>query len=255
MKSVTAYAAMIAVACGVVMVPGPTLAAHHTIYERAVNNPERSEADRARDEGRKPAQIMEYYGVEPGMIVVDAFSSDGYYTTLLSSVVGSEGRVIAHNSTRTTDESKAELEAYFAPLGNVDVVVSDLSELSLPDNSVDRVFLFLIYHHLHLDPESAGRPAAAEAIYNEIKRVLKPGGIFGVIEHEAIAGSSRAQSAAWHRAPAATAIADITSAGFIFAGSSDILVNPDDDRAHYWREGDIPRGFTSRWVHTYRKPG
>ena len=68
--------------------------------------------------------------------------------------------------------------------------------LPLEDNSVDVAFMGLLIHHQHYDEATPDeRPARAQALFDEVYRVLKPGGTFGVTEHTAVAGASRAQSA------------------------------------------------------------
>jgi len=58
----------------------------------------RAEADRARDAGRKPAEVLAFLGIEPGMSVLDLMAGGGYYTEVLSLAVGPEGQVVAHNT-------------------------------------------------------------------------------------------------------------------------------------------------------------
>src|SRR5512145_406454 len=69
-----------------------------TAIEAAIASPDRPEADRAQDERRKPRELLEFAGVAPGMRVFDAFSAGGYYTELLSRLVGEHGEVIAYNN-------------------------------------------------------------------------------------------------------------------------------------------------------------
>ena len=69
-----------------------------SIYEQAVAAEGRTDADRERDAGRKPAEVLEFFAIEPGMSILDMFSGGGYYTELLSHVVGPEGRVVAHTN-------------------------------------------------------------------------------------------------------------------------------------------------------------
>ena len=57
----------------------------------------RSEEDKSRDEGRKPAEVLAFLGVRPGMTTMDVMASGGWYTEVLSVAVGSEGTVYAHN--------------------------------------------------------------------------------------------------------------------------------------------------------------
>ena len=224
------------------------------IYLAAIANPARPEADRERDEGRKPAEALAFYGIEPGMTIVDLHAGGGYFTRLLSTVAGPGGSVVAHNSTRVPEADRAKREEAFEDYGNIAFVYADPSELEMADGSVDVVFLGLVYHHWHY-AEAAGEelpPSAVERLAN-VYRMLKPGGVFGVIEHISAAEATRAASAALHRVPAPMAEADITAAGFVLEATSDMHTYPDDDVTLFWRE-NTPRGQTNRLVHLYRKP-
>ena len=50
-------------------------------------------ADRDRDAGRKPEKVMQFFGIKPGMTVLEVLSSGGYYTEVLSHRVGPTGKV------------------------------------------------------------------------------------------------------------------------------------------------------------------
>ena len=67
-------------------------------YIEAVQHPGRTKADRARDSGRRPAEVMEFFGIASGMDILDMFSGGGYYTEMLSRIVGSDGSVVAHSN-------------------------------------------------------------------------------------------------------------------------------------------------------------
>jgi len=222
----------------------------------AIDNPNRAEDNRARDGDRKPAQVLAFFGVEEGMTVVDIASGGGYFTEIISGIVGPEGSVRAHNRAGDRfEEGREALEAKYAPFGNITIdAVETGSALPYEDNSVDIVLLSLIIHHLHFDEETGdAMPASSADIYADVKRVLKPGGVFAVIEHTAAPGSTRAQSADWHRIPEDIAKADVTSAGFEFDGAAEIHTNPDDDLQNTWFDVDL-RGKTTRLVHRYVKP-
>ncbi len=66
--------------------------------ETAVNNPARLEVDTKRDAGRKPAQILQFSTIKSGDSVLDLFAGAGYYSELISRLVGDEGKVISHNN-------------------------------------------------------------------------------------------------------------------------------------------------------------
>jgi len=222
----------------------------------AIDNPNRSEENRARDADRKPGKVLAFFGVEKGMTVVDIASGGGYFTEIMSGVAGPEGGVRAHNRAGDQfEERRAALEAQYAPFGNITI---DAVETGAPfpyeDNSIDVVLLSLIIHHLHYDEETGeAMPERSAQAFADIKRVLKPGGVFAIIEHTAAPGSTRAESAAWHRAPEEIIKGDLTGAGFTFDGAAKIHVNPDDDLKNIWYEADL-RGKTTRLVHRYVKP-
>lgn len=223
----------------------------------AVDNPNRSEENRARDEDRKPGKVLSFFGVEEGMTVVDIASGGGYFTEVISGVVGPDGKVSAQNRASDQFEERREaLEAQFAPFGNITIDTSVPGEpLPYADDSVDVVLLSLIIHHLHYAEESGEAiPARSVGIYSEFRRILKPGGVFAVIEHKAPDGTSREQSAAWHRISEDVMVADVTSAGFTLDGSNDkIHKNADDDLQNTWFETGL-RGKTTRLVHRYKSP-
>src|SRR5690242_1106707 len=63
----------------------------------AVNSPERSAEDKSLDPGRKPGQMLAFFGIKPGMKVADLFAGGGYTTELLSRAVGADGKVYSQN--------------------------------------------------------------------------------------------------------------------------------------------------------------
>jgi predicted methyltransferase len=229
------------------------------IYQVAVTDPRRPAEDVARDTGRKPVQVLEFIGIKPSQRVVDFTSGIGYFTRLISVIVGSEGSVVAHNSgprmnsNLINDKYKAGLFEQYTSYGNVEVNYETVEEMSLPDNSVDVVLLSLALHHWHHSEESGEFvPQIALQRYDNVMRMLKSGGVFAIIDHEAAAGMTRLASDAIHRIPRETAIADLTLAGFVFMGESDVHANhPDDNLNIRWTRE--PRDATRRIVQLYRK--
>ncbi|HEX6639199.1 MAG TPA: hypothetical protein VF033_16200, partial [Steroidobacteraceae bacterium] len=90
----------------------PALAADAAI-EAAIASPERTQADHDRDQREKPAEVLAFAGVKPGMTVADLFSAGGYYTELLAGVVGHNGKVYAVNNVPYAQYSKKDREARF----------------------------------------------------------------------------------------------------------------------------------------------
>lgn len=236
----------------------PTTDDQGNVYQSAIADPRRPAEDLSRDAGRKPAENLEFFGIVPGQRVLDISSGTGYFTRIISEVVGSNGSVVANNSgSRINDEFKANLQEQLSSYDNIELNYETPETISLPDNSVDTVLLSLIVHHWHYAEEwGEFVPAISLQRYDNIFRMLKPGGVFAVIDHEAQAGMTRKDSDDIHRIPGATAIADITLAGFVIDPETDIsnihANQPNDDTTTRWP--DEPRDMTQRIVHRFRKP-
>lgn len=224
------------------------------VIEAAIADERRPEADTSRDAGRKPAEIVRFFQVEPGDTVIDLHSGGGYYAKIFSGVVGDGGQVYAHYTSFFNEQMEQNANAMAEEYGNIELIMAEASEIDLPDNSVDMAFLGLIEHHWHYNAEEGETvPEATMANYENIFRMLKPGGVFAIIEHQAKDGVSRAESAQLHRVPADIPRRDIQRAGFEFYAESHALRNPADPMVIPFFE--LPeRDSSNRIVQMYRKP-
>jgi len=225
------------------------------IYSDAVAHAGRSSQDRERDARELPAEVMAFAGFKPGMKIADVFGGGGYYTELISYVVGPKGEVVLVNNkpyeNYVPDEIKARLAS--GRLKNVRHSVIDTRELELGSNSYDAVLIVLSYHDLyHVDPENGWPAIDAGRFLDQIHAALKPNGIFLIIDHAAKAGTGKSAAQDLHRIEEAFARSDITSHGFSFEGSFDKLRNPKDDLDKVVFDKAV-RFKTDRFVHLYRK--
>lgn len=212
----------------------------------------RSAEDQARDADRKPADVIEFLGIDPGMAVIDVIGAGGYYTEVLSLAVGPDGSVAAHNPAfilemREGANEKA-LTARLADnrLPNVTRLNKEFEELSAADGPFDAAITALNFHDLY----NGRSPEAALGVLKTIYSMLKPGGVFGIIDH---AGVADADNAELHRIEVAKVIETATAAGFVVEGQSNILSNPEDDHTQgVFAEG--LRGHTDRFLLKLRKP-
>lgn len=227
-----------------------------SIYAAAVASEARPESDRARDAGRKPAEVLEFMGIKPGMTVLDMFTGGGYYAELIAGVVGEHGKVIAQSNQAYLGFVGDAFEQRFGSgrLTNVDVLMAENNELSLQADSFDAVMLVLSFHDLyHSDPENGWPPIDGPAFLAELRKGLKPGGIVAVIDHYAETGAPKESGDTVHRIDPAIVMADMEAAGFILDASSDMLRNQDDDlNKIVFAEGI--RGKTDRFVMRFRTP-
>jgi len=211
------------------------------------NSATRAQADKDRDAGRKPAEVLNFLGVEQGMTAIDLVAAAGYYTEVLSTAVGRNGKVYMQNAPASlTGERGTRTAAAIGErlannrLPNVERLDQDFTGLGLPDNSVDVAVIALEFHELY----RSSNPNAAQEFLVEMRRVLKPGGVLGVIDH---AGYPVNDNGALHRALEADVVRDAQAAGFFVAASGTMLRNLDDDRSKGVFDATI-RGGTDRFV-------
>ena len=232
----------------------PTKSHEPSIYEDAVANDARPDKDA--DAQRKPAEVLEFLGIQPGMTVLDMFTGGGYYAEILSGVVGDEGKVIAQSNQAYLGFVGDAFEERFGSgrLTNVEVLMAENNELELPANAFDAIMLVLSYHDLyHADPENGWEKIDQQAFLAELHKGLKPGGIIGVIDHHAEAGAPPETGDTLHRIDPAIVMAGMEAAGFDFEKQSDILRNPDDDLSKTVFAPEL-RGKTDRFLMRFRKP-
>jgi len=230
--------------------------AESSIYRDAVAHPDRRSADHDRDAGRKPAEVLAFIGIEPGMTVLDLFSGGGYYSELLSIVVGPKGKVVAHNNLAHLGFAGDEFEERYADgrLANVDVLMAENNELELPGEEFDAVTLMLSYHDFfYVDAENGWPKIDGPKLLAEIYKGMKPGTVMGVVDHFAEAGSPRETGNSVHRIDPGIVISELEIAGFVLDGTSDVLRNMDDDYSKSVFDPEL-RGKTDRFVLRFRKP-
>jgi predicted methyltransferase len=221
----------------------------------AVDDPSRPAADRDRDAGRKPAGTLMFAGVKPGMVIAELLPGGGYFTRLLSKVVGDSGHVYAIARPRPADapadapDPAAKVNAIAADpaYANVSVLLQPMSHISVPA-PVDLVWTSLNYHDLHNLPE-----VDIAAFNKQVFDALKPGGTFLVVDHASAPGAGAHDTATLHRIDPETVKREVTAAGFVLAATSDLLRRSDDP--HTQKVTDAPiRGKTDVFILKFRKP-
>lgn len=217
----------------------------------AVADPARPAADRDRDALRKPAACVAFAGVHSGMTVAELFAGKGYFTRILSRVVGPKGHLYEFSSPPKAPGTPVPVKTIADDphyQHNITVVLAPIASFQLPQ-PVDLVWTSQNYHDLHNVP---GLNVADfdRAVY----RALKPGGIFLVLDHVAPAGSGFSDTNTLHRIDPEAAKKEIMSAGFEFVGESDVLHNADDPHTKAVFDPSI-RGRTDQFVYKFRKPG
>ena len=166
----------------------PPVDAEVSIYAAAVASESRPEADRASDAGRKPAAVLEFFGVQPGDTVLEMWAGAGYYTELLAHIVGEDGKVHAHENTPIINFAGDAFPARHADnrLPNTEVLMAENNELALEADTYDVVTIILNYHDLYWSSEQYGwEQIDVPAFLAEVYKAVKPGGTLGIVDHRA----------------------------------------------------------------------
>ena len=222
----------------------------------AVAAPGRTADNVKLDAGRKPAQLLQYLGLKPGMKVLDLFGGNAYWAEIEAPVVGPKGHVTVWQPTQFyREKTKASFAAFAAKHPNVSIVTSPFEAPNLPANYADFVILNDNYHDVYWQNEKYGIPRMdPDAFLKAVYAAMKPGAVIGVIDHVATPNDdARATVEKYHRIDPEVVKADFKRAGFVLAGSSDMLRNPADPHNADPFDESI-KGKTDRFVFKFRKP-
>ena len=245
------------------LAPAPLLANHHEEAGEATINvaltkatlaaaENRSAADKARDEARKPAEVLAYLGLKTGDTVLDLISSGGWYSVAAAIATGANGKVYAQNPAAALQlrdgayekEITARLEANKLP--QIERLNSEIADLGVPDGSIDVAITALNFHDVY---NNFGAEAAT-GMLAAVKAKLKPGGVFGVIDH---VGDPEEDNTATHRIDPDLAVAAASAAGFMVERNDELLAGTGDDHSKNVFDPAV-RGKTDRFILKLTKP-
>ncbi|MGD8347002.1 MAG: methyltransferase [Lysobacterales bacterium] len=229
----------------------PLHADQHSIGDRiaeAMAGSHRAESDAARDVYRHPRQTLEFFGLADGMTVMEIWPGGGWYTDIIAPVMNGHGQYIAvswdldvdgpayrerlHNA--LIEKFEANPERYGTP---GIVAFSPPESASLGDaGSVDMVLTFRNTHGWVND-------GIAAANFAEFARVLKPGGVLGVVQHRAADGTDPKETAKSGYVSEEAVIAMAEAAGLVLEARSEINANPKDSHDHEFGVWTLPPGL------------
>jgi predicted methyltransferase len=244
---------LLAVAALTVAALGPS-SAWADRYSDAVAHPGRPAADAQRDQIDHPAEVLRLSGIGPPMVVADFLAADGYYSELLSYLVGPKGHVYLLNNEAYDKWSENQWRGRVERLPNVVHETVSVEHLGLPPRSLDAILLIKVYHDLYWHPDEGPWPKDIDpdAVLTEIARVVKPGGVLLLVDHSAKSGTGSADAGTLHRIDEQYARRDFEKHGFELVGTSDVLRRPDDPRELISYKGEMV-GKTDRFVLVFRR--
>ena len=216
---------------------------------QAITDGGRPPEDVKRDADRKPAETLAFAGIKSGMTVGELFPGGGYFTRLLSKVVGNTGKVYLLTPVKFQERSQKGADALAAAYGNT-VVLFQPGEAPMPPEKVDVVWSTDNYH----DYRNPGFGPVDMAKFNKsVFDALKPGGEYIVVDYQTVDGAGDTQTGTNHRIEEATVKKEVEAAGFKFEAESPILRNPADDHTLKIFDPKI-RGQADQFVLKFRKP-
>lgn len=199
----------------------------------------------ARYQYRHPKETLEFFGIEPGMTVVEALPGGGWYTKILAAYLGSDGRVIGADypidlyknfgfyNEEFAEAKKTWVEDWSAGAadwgGDDGASISAFVIGSLPADMIGSADAVLFVRAMHNLARFEGQGGFLTQAIDDTWQVLKPGGIVGIVQHHARDDmpDDWASGAAGYL-KTGFVIEQMQKRGFEFVGESDINANPND---------------------------
>lgn len=215
---------------------------------------DRTDADRALDAGRHPAEVLGFFGIASGQHVAELGAGGGYTAELLARAVAPGGVVYGQNTPEILSlfAAKPWAERLARPAcANITAVESPFdAPFPASVHDLDAVLITFLYHDTaYMGVDRAKMNAAVFA-------ALAPGGVYGVLDHSAIAGHGADDAKTLHRIDEELVKKEVLAAGFVLDAEADFLRNPSDARD--WSASPMSagekRGTSDRFVLRFQKP-
>lgn len=201
------------------------------------------------DPALKALEVIQFIGLRKGDKVADVVA--GRLAAPFAEAVGPSGKVYAIEPAEVVKvhpDALSRMKALASVSPNV--VVSDGPFASALPSGLDAVFIRQNYHDLY---DKFMGPADVPAFNRAVYAALKPGGVYVVLDHAALAGSGIDATDTLHRIDPARVKADMLAAGFKLDGESAILANQADDHTKNVFDSSI-RGRTDQFLLRFKKP-
>lgn len=213
----------------------------------------RTAAEIERDRNRKPIKTLQFFGIEEDMSVVEFLPGGGWYTKLLVPLLNEKGNYYGALGATRIENNLADSPGF----ERMNVIAKDakifreegarfytIDASSIGVTNVDMVLTFRNYHNFGDEGRASMNKLAFEA--------LKPGGIYGVVDHtarhmEGLTDSNR------RRVDPVKAIKEIQDAGFVLVDYSTLHYR-EDDELRYEVGAKSVTGNTDRWTIKFMKP-
>ncbi|MFD1612546.1 class I SAM-dependent methyltransferase [Sphingomonas tabacisoli] len=226
MRAFAVAVALVTSTAAVAQAPSPAL-------KQAVAAPTRTEANKARDVYRHPAETLAFFGVKPSDTVVEIWPGGGWYTEILAPYLAQGGgRLILANPKGTFGKTmSAKLDSNPAIYGKVERAAFPATVLGgtgVAPGTADVVLTFRNVHNWRAGEMAEGEADYSVAAFKELYAMLKPGGVLGIEDHRLPekADAERERPSGYMKVSTVRRLAE--QAGFKFAGASEVNANPKD---------------------------
>jgi predicted methyltransferase len=211
--------------------------------KQAMSSEVRTDNEKKRDRNRKPVETLTFFGIKDDMKVLELIPGGGWYTKLLAPALRDNGQFYVSLGTKKMKDTLLTKK----PFDKVKVVGSEgyeLDNLNFKVNDLDAVLTFRNYHNFDEKERGSINKAAYAA--------LKPGGIYGVVDHTR-RHMQKKNDENGRRFDPVLAIKEIQQAGFILVDYANLHYKPDDElRFEVGRK--TVSGNSDRFTLLFKKP-
>ena len=213
----------------------------------------RPDADQMRDNNRKPAETLNFFGLKDNMRVLELLPGGGWYTRVLAPVLAENGELYVGLRTGHIEENVLTEPGF----DNVNVLETTANVHRPPaapayviedfEFGVSELDMVLTFRNMHnFGPESRAR------MNEQVFKALKSGGIYGVVDHTRRHMEPRNPENG-RRLDPVLAIKEVEQAGFEFVDYSDLHYRSDDELRYEVGKKTVT-GNTDRFTLMFRKP-
>lgn len=207
----------------------------------SINGEHRTAEDKARDQYRKPKEVLEFLGFKSDMTVVEIWPGGGWYSKILAPALQKDGKYYAATTGLNPPYGyqRRGLSAMLSTFGETpdlfrDAVITEFLEpYSLdiaPKGSADMILTFRNVHNLFAEGYGDGK--YVDLVFQVMYDTLKPGGVLGIVDHRWPDPATEDPKAANGYLSVERALKHAKAAGFELAGQSDLLANAKDTHDH-----------------------
>jgi predicted methyltransferase len=232
-------AALAAAALPTVTRAAPSVQADDAALKAAIAADTRSAENRARDAFRHPYDSLTFWGLRPGLTVVEIGPGGGWWTEILAPYArATGGTYIAAqgdlSNPAATDRARHARAAFESKHGAKVVDFGQGPGLAVPDASADLILVARAFHNW------AGQAGVTDRFMGEFARALKPGGVLAVEQHRAPEGKPVGETAPNGYVPESYVIEAAKKAGLVLDARSEINANPKDTKDHPFGVWTLP---------------